>query len=75
MTSNNLENNSSLLQTLKELPLQQQQEILDFLQSIVQQNKTTYTPQKGRIAGLYQGQGWMSDDFNEPLDDDFFTET
>ena len=75
MTSNNLDNTLPLLQTLQRLPLQQQQEIIDFLQSIVNKNDINPTPKKSRIAGLYQGEGWISEDFNEPLNDDFFTET
>ncbi|MBV1884525.1 MAG: hypothetical protein KUG82_22990 [Pseudomonadales bacterium] len=27
---------------------------------------------KGRVAGLHAGQGWVSDEFDEPLDDDFW---
>ncbi|MGB5772658.1 MAG: DUF2281 domain-containing protein [Crocosphaera sp.] len=75
MNPTNLDNNSFLLQTLQRLPLQQQQEILKFLESIVNKHNKTTIPQKGRIAGLYQGQGWISDDFNEPLSDEFFPET
>jgi hypothetical protein len=26
-------------------------------------------PQKERVFGKYNGQGWMSDDFNEPLEE------
>jgi len=29
-------------------------------------------PKKRRIAGLHRGQIWMSDDFNDPLPDEFF---
>jgi antitoxin (DNA-binding transcriptional repressor) of toxin-antitoxin stability system len=25
-----------------------------------------------RVMGLFEGQGWMSDDFNEPLPDEFW---
>lgn len=28
-----------------------------------------FEPQKDRVFGQYDGQVWMSDDFNEPLDD------
>lgn len=30
------------------------------------------TPQ--RVLGLHQGMGWISDDFNDPLPDEFWTE-
>lgn len=29
-------------------------------------------PKKQRIAGLHRGQIWMSDDFDEPLPDEFW---
>ena len=29
-------------------------------------------PQHERIAGLHQGQGWISDDFTDPLPDEFW---
>lgn len=31
-------------------------------------------PAKPRIAGLHQGQGWSSDDFDAPLPDEFWAE-
>jgi hypothetical protein len=27
---------------------------------------------KQRMPGLHEGQGWISDDFNDPLPDDFW---
>ncbi|NCR55995.1 MAG: DUF2281 domain-containing protein [Microcystis aeruginosa L211-07] len=75
MNNADLDTNSPLLQTLQTLPVQQQQEILDFLESIVNQHHQTPITQTGRIAGLYQGQGWISDDFNEPLTDELLTPT
>lgn len=34
---------------------------------------TVYKPPRRRIAppGSMEGQGWMADDFNDPMDDDF----
>ena len=29
-------------------------------------------PAKPRIAGLHEGQGWTSEDFDAPLPDDFW---
>ncbi len=29
-------------------------------------------PKKKRVAGLHQGQGWISDDFNDELGDEFW---
>ncbi|BAG01859.1 DUF2281 domain-containing protein [Microcystis aeruginosa] len=75
MNNAGLDTNSPLLQTLQTLPVQQQQEILDFLESIVNQHHQTQITPTGRIAGLYQGQGWISDDFNEPLTDQLLPPT
>jgi hypothetical protein len=75
MNNADLDTNSPLLQTLQTLPVQQQQEILDFLESIVNQHHQTQITQTARIAGLYQGQGWISDDFNEPLTDELLPPT
>jgi hypothetical protein len=43
--------------------------VLDFIQS-TKDNSTLVS--KDRVAGLHQGQIWMSDDFNEPLPDEFW---
>jgi prevent-host-death family protein len=31
-------------------------------------------PKKKRIAGLHEGQGWISEDFDEPLPADFWVD-
>ena len=33
---------------------------------------TVMAPQGKRIAGLHQGQGWISDDFDDELPDEFW---
>lgn len=30
-------------------------------------------PKKKRVAGLHRGQGWVSEDFDDPLPDEFWT--
>jgi hypothetical protein len=48
-------------------------QVLDLIQS--QQRTESLTPslsEQPRIAGLHEGQVWISDDFNEPLPDDFW---
>jgi len=48
-------------------------EVLNFIRAA--RNKSVQTSQqKGfqRVAGLHEGQIWMSDDFNEPLPDDYW---
>ncbi|MDJ1172128.1 MULTISPECIES: DUF2281 domain-containing protein [Roseofilum] len=34
--------------------------------------ESSHIPQ--RVLGLHQGMGWISDDFNDPLPDEFWTE-
>ncbi|MGL5834708.1 MAG: DUF2281 domain-containing protein [Waterburya sp.] len=56
---------------LKELSIDKQQQVLDFvefltLKSISKQHDLKRTPD------IHQGKIWMSDDFNEPLDDSFW---
>lgn len=71
MTTQTIDLTEIILIKIKDLPLEQQQEILDFTEFITQKytnnldvkNKSN----KKRIAGLFEGKGWMSDDFNEPL--------
>lgn len=30
-------------------------------------------PKRTRVAGLHKGEGWISEDFNDPLPDEFWT--
>lgn len=56
---------------VKDLPPEKQQEILDFAEFIHkkyhQDQEKESKPKKKRMAGLYKGKVWMSDDFNDPL--------
>ena len=48
-------------------------EVLSFIRSL--QNKSVRSSEKlsfERVAGLHSGQIWMSDDFNDPLPDEFW---
>ncbi len=31
------------------------------------------TSQRSRVAGLHKGEGWISENFNDPLPDEFWT--
>jgi hypothetical protein len=44
------------------LPKEEKKKLILDLQKSIE-------PKKDRVFGQYDGQGWMSDDFNEPLDD------
>ena len=48
-------------------------EVLSFIRSI--QNKSARSSEKlnfQRVASLHDGQIWISDDFNDPLPDEFW---
>jgi Protein of unknown function (DUF2281) len=48
-------------------------EVLSFIRAA--KNKSVQLSQQlvfQRVAGLHEGQIWMSDDFNEPLPDEFW---
>jgi len=71
MTTKTLEITEVILSKVKELPIEKQQQILDFVEFISAKNTETKPtenkPKKKRIMGLHKGKGWMSDDFNDPL--------
>ncbi|MFM7438255.1 MAG: DUF2281 domain-containing protein [Snowella sp.] len=48
-------------------------EVLDFIRSVKDKSRAfSNTSSSPRIAGLHEGQVWMSDDFNDPLPDEFW---
>jgi phosphoglycerate-specific signal transduction histidine kinase len=75
MASQTLDANQTLITKLQSLPAEQQQQVLDFLEFLAQKYVSSVTSQsqcKKRFAGLHEGMGWMSEDFNEPLPDEFW---
>lgn len=58
-------------QKLKILPLVKQQEVLDFVEFLIQKSDKIKSQQK-RVPNLNQGQIWMSDNFNDSLSHDFW---
>lgn len=63
-----------LSKKIQVLSTEHQKQILNFAESVIKQSEKTEDKQSTRISGLYQGQGWISDDFNDPLTDEFFSE-
>ena len=64
----------SIIQTLHALSPERQQEVLDFADFLAQKGsgvEVSDVPKK-RTLGLHEGKGWISDDFNEPLPDNFW---
>ncbi len=76
MTSQTLDMTEKILAKIKDLPKDKQQQILDYVEFITGkygQEKSEHQPNsQTRIAGLHAGKGWISDDFNEPLSDNFW---
>ena len=71
MNSQTVAISEAILAKLKNLPLEQQQQILDFVEFIAAKYLETQLTQKEsfqkRLAGLQKGKIWISEDFNEPL--------
>jgi len=70
---------SSITEIINQLSLDKQQQLLDYAQFLLEQQKKKNNPpptptRRGRIAGLHQGKGWISDDFNEPLTEEELTQ-
>lgn len=63
---------SELIAKLKTLAPQQQQQVLDFVEFLAQKYAQPKLTQKKRVLGLNRGKYWMSDDFNDPLPDEFW---
>ncbi|MGB6298210.1 MAG: DUF2281 domain-containing protein [Rivularia sp. (in: cyanobacteria)] len=76
MTYQAINNASELISKLQNLPIEQQQQVLDFIDFLTQKYISTSDKfekkPKQRILGLYENQIWISDDFNEPLSDEFW---
>jgi mRNA-degrading endonuclease RelE of RelBE toxin-antitoxin system len=72
MTSQVVDTNSELIIKLQTLPPEQQQQVLDFVEFLVQKYVQPPEKPKKRVLGLHKGQIWMSNDFNEPLPDEFW---
>ncbi|OKH39657.1 hypothetical protein NIES2119_05145 [[Phormidium ambiguum] IAM M-71] len=72
MTSRSSYSTRNFLIKLQTLPPEQQQQVADFVEFLAQ--KYSHTPQQksGRVLGLHKDMGWMSEDFNAPLADEFW---
>ena len=72
-----------LIRIVHRLPHKRVLQLLDFAQFLELQISGDYNEWQDkekigdemlspRVLGLHEGQGWMSDDFNEPLSDAFW---
>lgn len=63
----------TIVNELNSMPEPLLAEVLSFIRAT--KNKSVQLSQQlgfQRVAGLHDGQIWMSDDFNEPLPDEFW---
>ncbi|MEH2361345.1 type II toxin-antitoxin system VapB family antitoxin [Nostoc sp.] len=75
MTSQTRDITETLIAQLQTLPPEQQQMVVNFVEFLAQkhaQSQPSQNRKKRRVAGLHEGMGWISDDFNEPLPDEFW---
>ncbi len=56
---------------LTALPKQSLIKVIDYAESLRRETKTDES-KKERVFGMYDGQGWISDDFNDELGDEFW---
>jgi Protein of unknown function (DUF2281) len=62
---------SSLHKLIDTLPTELQKEVYNFATFLLEKRQSQPL-QKPRVAGLHAGQTWVSDDFDEPLPDEFW---
>lgn len=60
-----------IINKLKNLPVDKQQQVLDFVEFLAQKSASEQQNIK-RVPDIHKGKIWISDDFNEPLDDSFW---
>ncbi len=72
MTYQVLDSTSKLIAKLQTLAPEQQQQVLDFVEFLAQKYAQPQQAPQKRVLGLNQDKIWMSDDFNEPLPDEFW---
>ncbi|MCU1289067.1 MAG: hypothetical protein JWN60_1296 [Acidobacteria bacterium] len=66
---------NKLNEIVSDLPEESQAEVVDFAEFLHQKKNKKASgelPKKERVFGMYEGQGWMSDDFNDYLGDEFW---
>ena len=67
---------TKLTEIVSELPEESQAEVIDFAEFLREKKRrqasVEASPQKERVFGQYDGQGFISEDFNEDLGDEFW---
>jgi mRNA-degrading endonuclease RelE of RelBE toxin-antitoxin system len=72
MTSQVVDITSELIAKFQTLAPEQQQQVLDFVEFLAQKYAQTPKPPEKRVFDLHKGEIWMSDDFNDPLPDEWW---
>ena len=76
MTSQTVNITEVLIAKVQSLPPAQQQTLLDFVEFLEHKNTQSQVfpaqPGQQRVPDLNRGEVWMSEDFNEPLPDEFW---
>lgn len=77
MTAQTITLPETFLAQLQALPPEQIQQVIDFVEFLnekyVQSQSSPQTLKQPRALGSHKGMGWISEDFNEPLPDEFWT--
>ena len=64
-----------LQEIISDLSVESLAEITDFAEFLRERkhkNQAAAEPEKERVAGLHDGQGWISDDFNDEFPEEFW---
>ncbi len=72
MTNLILDVTEALIVKLQSLAPEQQQTLLDFAEFLANKHALPQ-PVQQRVPDLNRGEIWMSEDFNDPLPDEFWT--
>ncbi len=67
-----LDTTSEIVAKLQTLAPEQQQQVLDFVEFLTHKYVIPQEVPKQRVMNLFKDQIWMSDDFNDPLPDEFW---
>jgi hypothetical protein len=76
MTTSTNKITESIITKLQGIPLDKQRQVLEYIESIAKPDSSTSEnpnpSSKQRIFGLHKEKIWISDDFNDPLPDEFW---
>jgi hypothetical protein len=72
-TLESLEIPEDIVNNLMKFSPERRKQVFDFVRFLAQPQEENINPTPPqRVLGLHQGMGWMSDDFDSPLPDEFW---